>query len=141
MNWRVNASLMLAGLNHVAHLGAAAIEYKDKLTQFLKDSEVDPSAKPTQAILNKYKEIFKVYWDGSAQWAEFANDETIAQWEQGDAAKLSVNSNGALKVSSGGNAWGVTNSLGKVILATGLLSRTNYKLASVFIHEMRHSIF
>lgn len=131
---------IVAGLNHAMYSISSSIEYKNKINQFLKDNGVDPSANPTQAILDKYKIIFKEYWNGSAQWAEFANDEAISEWERGDAAKLSVNSSGTLKVSSSGNAWGVTNSLGKVILAPGLLSRTNYRLASVFIHEMRHSM-
>jgi len=63
----------------------------------------------------------------------------MTEWEKGDGAKLSLTTSGKLTTGDG-PAWGITNSQGKVILAPGLLSRTNYKLASTFIHEMRHSI-
>ncbi|REC80580.1 type IV secretion protein Rhs [Chryseobacterium elymi] len=131
---------IVALFNHTMHKVSTSIEYKEKLTQFLKDNGVDPSAKPTQAVLDTYKTIFKEYWDQSAQWVEFADGKSIAQWEKGDGSKLSVTTRGTLKLSTGGSAWGITNSKGEVILAPGLLSKNNYRLASTFIHEMRHSI-
>ncbi|SIS56519.1 RHS repeat-associated core domain-containing protein [Chryseobacterium shigense] len=131
---------IIALFNHAMHKVSTSIEYKEKLTKFLKDNGVDPSAKPTQAVLDTYKTIFKEYWDQSAQWVEFADGKSIAQWEKGDVSKLSVTTRGTLKLSTGGSAWGITNSKGEVILAPGLLSKNNYRLASTFIHEMRHSI-
>ncbi|MCJ7933832.1 MAG: hypothetical protein MUW56_09400 [Chryseobacterium sp.] len=130
----------VAGLNHAMHKVAAMTEYKEKLTKFLTDNGVNPTDKANQATLNTYKTIFKEYWDQSAQWAEFADGKTIAQWEKGDNSKLSITTRGTLKHSQGGAAWGITNAKGEVILAPGLLSKTNYRLASIFIHEMRHSI-
>lgn len=130
--------IIVAGMNHLAHWVANEIEYKEKLKQFLIDRNIDPSEKPTQAILDSYKKIFKEYWDDSAQYAEFANADTISEWEKGDSMKLSINTNGSIRIGNMGTGWGVTNSLGQVILAPGI--RSNYMLASVFIHEMRHSI-
>ncbi|MDC8102613.1 hypothetical protein [Chryseobacterium rhizosphaerae] len=115
-------------------------EYKEKLTKFLKDNGVNPNDMANQTTLDIYKTIFKEYWDNSAKWAEFADSNTIAEWEKGDGIKLSITNNGTLSTGEGGAAWGITNAKGQVILGPGLLIRTNYKLASVFIHEMRHSI-
>ena len=131
---------IVALFNHAMHRVSTSIEYKEKLTQFLKTNGVDPSKTADQATLDKYKTIFKEYWDQSAQWANFADTNTIAEWEKGDNSKLSITTRGVLKHSTGGSSWGITNSKGEVILAPGLLSKTNYRLASIFIHEMRHSI-
>jgi len=130
----------VAGLNHALHTMAAMSEYKEKLNQFLIDNKVNPKDKANQTTLNAYKTIFKEYWDNSAQWAEFADANTIAEWEKGDNAKLTITARGTLNSGGKDSAWGITNAEGKVILAPGLTSKSNYKLATVFIHEMRHSI-
>ncbi|NML72095.1 hypothetical protein HHL23_20210 [Chryseobacterium sp. RP-3-3] len=133
--------LITSGLNHVVHMGFAAIEaiiVKDKIQQILEKNNIDPRGLSTQQILTKYKEIFKEYWDKSAQWAEFADAKTIAQWEGNEyKGYLSLN-NGMIQTIGGNKDYGITNPInGKVLLSTG---RNNYSLASTFIHEMVHSI-
>lgn len=130
----------VAGLNHALHTMAAMSEYHEKLTKFLEDNDVKPNDKANQTTLNTYKTIFKEYWENSAQWAEFADSNTIAEWEKGDGVKLTITARGTLNSGGKGSSWGITNAQGQVIFAPGLLTKTNYRLASVFIHEMRHSI-
>jgi RHS repeat-associated protein len=126
---------IVALFNHVMH----RIEYRDKLTQFLTDNGVDPRAKATNETLTKYKEIFKEYWNNSAQWAEFANEETIKQWED-STNKIALNKNGSF-ITEKGPADGLTNDRsGRVLLSTRLFSKTNWYLADRFIHEQTHSI-
>ncbi len=102
--WEGVKSGGIALFNHAMHKVSTSIEYQEKLTQFLKDHCVDPSAKPTQAVLDTYKTIFKEYWNQSAPWAEFADGKSIARWEKGDGSKLSVTTRGTLKLSTGGSA-------------------------------------
>ncbi len=100
---------------------------------------IDPSAKATNETLTKYKEIFKEYWNNSAQWAEFANEETIKQWED-STNKIALNKNGSF-ITEKGPADGLTNDRsGRVLLSTRLFSKTNWYLADRFIHEQTHSI-
>lgn len=131
--------LITSGLNHLAHMGASAIEYKNKLQQYLSDNDIDASAKPTKEILIKYKEIFKEYWSGSAKWAEFADDDSIADWED-STNRVTLDKDGAF-LTEKGRALGLTNDLsGRVLLSKVLLEKTNYAVAKTFIHEQIHSM-
>ena len=130
---------VVAGLNHNMHKAWNFIEYKEKLTQFLKNNGISPSAKANNETLIKYKEIFKEYWNGSAQWAEFANEKTIKQWED-STNKITLNTDGSFATAKG-PADGITNDRsGKVLLSTKLFTKSNWYLADRFIHEQTHSI-
>ena len=127
--------LMVTAFNFLAH----KMEYRDKLTQFLIDNGVDPRAKATNETLTKYKEIFKEYWNNSAQWAEFANEQTIQQWED-NTNKIILNKNGSF-ITEKGPADAITNDKsGKVLISTRLYTKSNWFLADRFIHEQIHSI-
>lgn len=127
-----------SGLNHTVHMVVSAIDYTNKLEKFLDDNDIKRSDPASQETLNKLKIIFKDYWDRSAQWAELATSEIIAEWE-GDEYRGSLSlEDGLIKNRRGVTDSGITNPLnGKVLLATNL---SNYGLASSFIHEMIHSI-
>ncbi|SDF50744.1 RHS repeat-associated core domain-containing protein [Epilithonimonas hungarica] len=137
--------LITSGLNHVAHLGVAAIE-KDKMQKFLEKNGIDPNAPATEETLIKLKEIFKSqYWDESVKWTEFANDQTMAEWSR-DYLKVGYNEKGNLStINKDGvfldDADGITSpTSGKVLLSCGLLRYTNWKLALTFVHEQVHSM-
>ena len=134
--------LITAGLNHVGHLAAVAIDYRNKLEKFLDENKVKRSDPASQETLNKLKIIFKEYWDRSAKWAELATEECIKDWEGSEyKGVLSLEKGKIMHMNEKGKLdWnkGITNPInGKVLLSTAL---SNQGLASTFIHEMVHSI-
>lgn len=118
---------IVALFNHTMHKVSTSIEYKEKLTQFLKDNGVNPNDKANQTTLDTYKIIFKEYWENSAQWIEFANAKTIKEWED-STNKVSLNKDDTFSTAKG-PAVGITNDRsGKVLLSTKLFKKTNWYL-------------
>ncbi|MCC3214758.1 hypothetical protein LIV57_05710 [Chryseobacterium sp. X308] len=129
--------IITSGLNHLAHISVLTFG-KDPLQKILEKHNIDPTKKATQETLNQLKIIFKEYWDNSAQWAEFATEETVAQWEGKEYKGFLSLKKGMIYSTAGHKDYGITNPInGKVLLSTDI---NNYALGGSFIHEMIHSI-
>lgn len=138
--------LITSGLNHVAHMVAAKIEFNNKLDEALKQAGLTRNDPVTKETLAKLAMAFKELWGQSSQWAKWADDNSIAEWESNDGSTLRVGSDCKIYVNDDTKgSWGVTNAVGQMIFAPDLISSYNpirnvLRLADTFLHELSHSI-
>ncbi|MEI3789857.1 MULTISPECIES: hypothetical protein [unclassified Chryseobacterium] len=133
----------------MTHFVATEFDNRNKLEKYLNANGISYDAQGKNAKTNDLvllKHIFKdLYWSGSAQWTEFATEQTLAEWSEG-YLKYEIDKTSQLLTYTDLNgdrnlAWGVINPItGKVILAPALLQESVYQLAKTFIHEQTHSI-
>ena len=129
---------VVAGLNHVMHDLMTKPDYRNKLEKFLDDNGIKRSEPASQETLDKLKVLFKDDWDKSAKWAKFATKETIEEIESyGAVAKGQIRLEGETLLDGDNAVGGVTTADGKVLLS---INRSNYGLATNFVHEIAHSI-
>lgn len=135
--------LISSGLNHMAHLGAAAIEEntaKNKLEKKLVDSGINDNCSITEALA-LLKIVFKDMWDLGSGWAKFADEaDAISEWESNDSQKISITKFNNLKAGSGKPALGLTNGKGQMLYVASLYAQSVSNFTEVFLHELVHSI-
>ncbi|WP_312083541.1 hypothetical protein, partial [Epilithonimonas hominis] len=128
---------VVSGLNHLAHLGAAAIEEgktnRQIKTAIVNDCGEDYLNQPvTENTLKDMAIVFKEIYDSGAKDYAFATEENLF-------GKLELN--GGQLSSDGQNANGVTNMFtGKVLFSPNLLgTKTMLNFAATWYHESIHS--